>query len=361
MSPKWQRNIRRIFPFGLIWLVTGMLFLFVESVANRGVNPNPATDITVTPSVLIFAFIAITILGWIVGFFEMVILNNLFRRKTFLGKVFYKFLLYGSIMLTTMILAFPLAASIETGLPMTDPTVLARLRNFLTSLTFASTLVQLAFSLLLSFIYSGLSEHVGHRHLFNLLSGRYHNPQEEERIFMFLDLKGSTTVAEELGHIPYFKFLREYYGDLSDSIIKYRGEVYQYIGDEIVITWPMNQGIKDSNCIRCFYSMKEALAKREDYYRKEFGVSPSFKAGLHGGSVTTGEIGALKKEIFYTGDVLNVAARIQGLCNQFGKDLLLSAWLSDLLDWKDLDIQPISVGEVELKGKKEAMRILSIE
>jgi adenylate cyclase len=176
---------------------------------------------------------------------------------------------------------------------------------------------------------------------------------------MFSDMKSSTTIAEKLGHIKYFELLREYYADLSDAIIQYSGEIYQYVGDEIIVSWKFENGIENNNCIKCFFAMKEDLRKRAEGYQKKFGVLPTFKAGFHFGKVTTGEIGALKKEIIFTGDVLNATARIQGLCNQYNVDLLISG---DLMKNSTIDteFQIKSLGENELRGKKENIALYTI-
>ena len=105
--------------------------------------------------------------------------------------------------------------------------------------------------------------------------------------------------------------------------------------------------------------MKEDLRKREKWYLEEFGLFPNFKAGFHFGQVTTGEIGALKKEIIFTGDVLNSTARIQGLCNDYNVDLLVS---KDLI--KNLNLESEyhikSLGKKELRGKTEKIELYTI-
>jgi adenylate cyclase len=147
--------------------------------------------------------------------------------------------------------------------------------------------------------------------------GKYHHPVEEERIFMFLDMKSSTTIAESLGHVKYFQMLKEYFFDLSVAVIDYAGIIYQYAGDEMIISWKLKDGLKNNNSIACFFAMKRAMEIQTVKYKRQFGVVPEFKAGLHCGMVTAGEIGSLKKEIIFTGDVLNTSARIQGLCNYY--------------------------------------------
>ena len=177
---------------------------------------------------------------------------------------------------------------------------------------------------------------------------------------MFLDMKSSTAIAEELGHVNYFAFLQEYYDELSDSIINHSGEVYQYIGDEVVVSWTERTGLKDSNCIKCFFAMKEDMSNRSEYYLEKYNAVPDFKAGLHIGKVTTGEIGALKKEIVFSGDVLNVTSRIQGLCKEYQSDLLVSDELINLFD-DSLNKNIKSIGTINLKGRSEPMKIYSVQ
>lgn len=193
----------------------------------------------------------------------------------------------------------------------------------------------------------------------NFFLGKYHHPVEEERIFMFVDMKSSTTIAENLGHVKYFEMLKEYFFDLSGAVIDHSGAIYQYAGDEMILTWKLKDGLKKNNSVNCFFAMKHMLVIQEDKYKNKFGLLPGFKAGLHYGMVTAGEIGSLKKEIIFTGDVLNTSARIQGLCNQFNADLLVS---EDLI--KVLHLPPsyatTPVGETLLKGRSKPMELFAI-
>ncbi|MEP2058115.1 MAG: adenylate/guanylate cyclase domain-containing protein [Maribacter litoralis] len=362
LSPKAKRNISLIIPFGVIWLVLGWINLFsqeaVLAVALEG-NLNQSAVIRMTPEVFLFASIAIIVVGLLVGAIEVVWLGNLFRKKSFLIKIAYKFGFYSILLLLVILISYPIAASLESNIFLFDPIVLDKLADFLFSLEFASTIVSISFSLFVSLFYSEISENIGHGVLMNFFTGKYHRPIEEKRFFLFSDMKSSTTIAEQLGHIKYFELLKEYYSDFSDAIVDYSGEVYQYIGDEIVVSWKYEEGIKNNNCINCFLAMKAALKNRADWYTATFGIIPTFKAGLHVGQVTTGEMGALKKEIIFTGDVLNTTARIQGLCNTYNVDILVS---EDLIKSLELEhkFKINSVGVVELKGKKEHIPLFTI-
>ena len=359
LSPKAKRNISRIIPFGLIWFVFGLIFFIVETAATGGLDQRPSVAIEIDLQIFIFGTLATTILGLFVGSVEVLYLNRVFAKKSLTRKILYKILFYVWIMFMITVIAYPIAASMELNTNILDKRVWNKLHVFLTSFTYLSTDLQLAVLLGVSLFYAEISEHIGHGILINFFTGKYHSPKEEKRIFMFSDMKSSTTIAEKLGHIKYFELLREYYFDLSEAIIKYSGEIYQYIGDEIVVSWKYKDGIENNNCIKCFFAMKEDLGKRADWYNKNFGLMPTFKAGLHYGKVTTGEIGALKKEIIFTGDVLNSTARIQGLCNQYKVDLLISDDLKNSLNL-DSEFQIKSLGKNELRGKIENIELYTI-
>lgn len=319
---------------------------------------NPEADIELSLSVFLFANAAVAVIGCIVGFIEVVWLERLFYNQSFAKKLVFKFFIYSTFLFLAILLVYPIAASIELDTSFFDAKVWVKLSKFLQSISFISTIVSLCFSLFLSLIYAGISENVGYRVFINLITGKYHEPKEEERIFLFLDMKSSTTIAEQLGHKVYFKFLQQYYRTLSNSIIQHLGETYQYIGDEVIITWKLAQGLKEDNCIKCFFAMKDALEAKRARFVKKFGVYPEFKAGIHMGEVTTGEIGALKKEIFYTGDVLNTASRIQGLCRKFETDLLVSEDLLQQLELKNEESKLL--GEVSLRGRNQKLNIYSV-
>ncbi|MDT7829567.1 adenylate/guanylate cyclase domain-containing protein [Pricia sp. S334] len=362
LSPKTKRNISRIIPYGVIWLVLGWVNLFSqEAVLTAALEENSAQSavIRMTPTVFIFASIAVIVVGLLVGTIEVVWLGNLFGKKSFLRKIGYKLVFYTIFLLLIILICYPIAAALESRISLFDPIILDKLWNFLNNIEFTSTMVSISFSLFVSLFYSEISENIGHGVLMNFFTGKYHTPKEEKRIFLFSDMKSSTAIAERLGHIEYFELLRQYYSDFSDAIVRHSGEVYQYIGDEIVISWKYEDGIKNNNCINCFFAMKEALKKRADGYNNTFGVAPTFKAGLHVGMVTTGEIGALKKEIIFTGDVLNTTARIQALCNQYNVNLLVSEDLVNELESAS-KFQITSLGKNELRGKEENLELFTV-
>jgi len=195
--------------------------------------------------------------------------------------------------------------------------------------------------------------------LLKFLVGNYHQPKKEERIFMFLDMRSSTSIAEKIGNEKYFNLLNDLFSDITDTILNNEGEIYQYVGDEIVISWPIKKGIRNANCLRCFTQIRKKLIELRPTYMKKYQVTPEFKAGLHYGLVMAGEIGVIKKDIIYSGDVLNTTARIQGKCNEYSVDILISKETFSLLsDTEGYKLIPL--GSIELRGKKRKIEINTI-
>lgn len=228
--------------------------------------------------------------------------------------------------------------------------------------THKTTLAALLYLLLSATVITFIKQMIdrsGPRVMRNLISGKYHHPREEERIFMFLDLRSSTTIAEQLGHIRYSRLIQDCFRDLTDCALAHEVEIYQYVGDEAVLTWEMAPGCCNNNCIYTFYDFSEVLRNRASYYNDQYGIMPEFKAGVNAGAVMVAEVGVVKREIAYHSDVLNTAARIQSKCNELGYDLLISAATQRLLP-ADSRLHYTSVGHLELRGKRQTVEILGV-
>ena len=195
----------------------------------------------------------------------------------------------------------------------------------------------------------------------SFILGKYFQPKREERIFMFLDLRGATTIAEQLEERRYFNFLKDVFRDSTQSILKSKGEIYQYVGDEIVVSWKKDTGTLNANCLQCFFDIKQQLLDNASYYREKYdGIIPEFRAGLHFGFVMVGEIGVVKRDIAYSGDVLNTAARIQSKCNELGVNILISKNLLVGLGALPKAFKPREIGEIDLRGKQHALMLYTM-
>jgi adenylate cyclase len=192
----------------------------------------------------------------------------------------------------------------------------------------------------------------------DIVLGKYVQPKDEKRIIMFIDLKESTSIAEKLGHKEYFKFIRDFIYYISIGLMEYGGRIYQYVGDEIVVSWPDSR----RNAKKCIYALIEArksLHKNLNSFLSRYGVVPEFKAGIHVGEVTIGEIGIIKKDLVMSGDTMNTAARIRTACNELNQKFIISKDFLEQIKLKDWQAE--SLGPIELKGKNASLELFALK
>jgi adenylate cyclase len=160
-----------------------------------------------------------------------------------------------------------------------------------------------------------------------LLTGRYHRPREEERVVLMLDIIDSTSIAERLGPRRFLGLLDRFVGLATEPILDAAGEIYRYVGDEIIVTWPLARGVAEGRAVRTAFAVEGAILARRAMWEREFGVVPRCRAALHAGPLVVGEIGAVKREIMLLGDTMNTASRIEDACRELDRPCLASAAL----------------------------------
>jgi len=280
-------------------------------------------------------------------------------RKMSLGKIILVKVLI-SLTMSFVVLSILSTVSVERQIPYITPAknIFANLAPW-KEIIYLFIVFYLLMTLLISFI-NQVNKKYGPGILIPIILGKYRNPIEEERVFMFMDLKSSTTIAEILGHLQYSSFIRDSFYDINQVLSTYNAEIYQYVGDEIVLTWRVNSDILYERCAMFFFACQNQFLKRIDYYKDKYGFFPEFKAGLHMGMVTAVEIGDIKRDIAYHGDTINTTARIQSVCNQFNKDFLVSEYLLEKTGIQQY-FRTQSIGLIQLKGKSAQIGIASIE
>jgi class 3 adenylate cyclase len=169
---------------------------------------------------------------------------------------------------------------------------------------------------------------VGGRVLGSFFLGTYHRPQLEQRIVMFLDLAGSTALAERLGEVRVHDLITRFFFDIDAPIADHDGEVHAYVGDQVIVSWPLSAGAaRNARWLHCFFATQDTIDTLAPAYAREFGVVPQFRAGVHAGSVVVSECGDARRQIAYFGDTMNVAARLCEYCKAAGDALVASAEL----------------------------------
>lgn len=306
---------------------------------------------------LIFAVLVTLVASTAIAFFEVLYFNKLLKKKPLGLTLLFKTAFYLFNIFFFSSIAIIIILSYDADKPLFSGEVINLFFGHLFSMKFLMGMVFWAIAVIAALFILQVSDKFGQGVLINFLLGKYHHPKEEARIFMFMDLKSSTTYAEKLGHIKYSQMIQDCFFDLTEIVLNHRAHIYQYVGDEVILTWEIEKGLSNSNCLDIFFKYDQLIKDKSDYYKERYGTIPEFKAGLNIGYVTAAEVGELKKELAYHGDTINTAARIQDKCNEFQSRLLVPEDLKrQLPDKQRYNFEMI--GNIKLKGKEKSVNIL---
>lgn len=337
----------------MYWVLASMVYHVLRRIgigAEIGIEVvSPITK----PEGFRIAFLIGIVAGTFYGILELIFDNNWMQRKSLGSRLLLKTVAYTALVGLIMSLATNYVNDeINTSHQLSVE------RIFESGAIFSVATFFILASAFFSFLRM-VNEKFGPGVLFDMIMGKYRSPRVEKKVFMFLDLKSSTTHAENLGYLKYSKLIQQCFYDLNEVVQHFHGHIYQYVGDEAIISWDYDKGLKENACIDFYFTFQKRLRDKKIFYKENFGVLPEFKAGLHGGELVVTEVGVVKKEIAYHGDVMNTTARIQAQCNTFDTHLLISGEL-----FKDLPLHqkylPSHLGEVLLKGKEVPVQLHSI-
>jgi adenylate cyclase len=224
-------------------------------------------------------------------------------------------------------------------------------------------LSDVVFSIAATFVFVSLTtivQVIGPNVLGSLLTGRYYRPREEQRIVVFLDLVGSTGIAEAIGNLRFHALLSETFTRLARIVTDFGGEVHRYVGDALIATWPLGTLQENARPIRCLFACRDALEAARSDLLSRHGYIPGFRASIHCGPLVAGEVGGFKREIALLGDAMNTAARLEQACRSTGHALLAS---KPLLDRAEIPVGIVatSLGSHLLRGKSERLELFALE
>jgi adenylate cyclase len=319
-----------------------------------------APDVTTFWTNLLINASATLLAGLIGGAILVSYLQRWIRNNPYGQAIVFILLAFTLIICFVTILAYVTRASITGEESIRRQDLLYQLGVHIRSLRFLKDYFLWLFIVMCTIAGFLVNDKYGPGNLRKFFMGRYFRPKREERIFMFLDLRSSTYIAQVLGEQQYFNFIKDVIRDATPVILRHKGRVYQYVGDEITVTWSMTKGLHRLNCIRCPLEIRKLFNHRSSYYTAQYGVVPDFKAGLHCGPVMVGEIGLVKRDIAYSGEVVGTAARIQNRCNHLEVNLLISQDLKDLLPWQSSRLVPEHKGDLLIKGKMVNLALYTV-
>ena len=225
---------------------------------------------------------------------------------------------------------------------------------------FWSSFVSAAVIAVLMNLTFSIANIIGPRAFLNFVTGRYHSPVEEDRFILFVDIAGSTGLAERLGGLAIHRLLDRTFRLLTLAVVDYRGEVLNYVGDEVIVTWREQSGAIDCRPLRCFMAMRDELAQASGQFQQEYGVVPRIRGSLHFGPVIVGEIGDVKRAIVFNGDVMNTTARLEELSRSVDGGFLASRTAMERFSAKP----PFAVrdlGRLPIRGRADGIDVFGIE
>jgi len=357
-----QRQRLKLTKLGIIiiaWLCIGVLITFYDYfLLTSGLSAGLVAEFSIINN-LMFNLVAALLGALMGGSFLVYYVNEKYRDKPYwftVTAVVLSFIVVVSII--TIALAL-IAAPLQTGKSFSAPETKEAFNTFLTNRLHAKNIVIWSPVVALTQIMLQFNTKFGEGNMWNMISGKYQTPKTEQRIFMFVDLNASTTIAEKLGDERYHQLLKTFFTDITNPIMDNKGEIYQYVGDEVVIAWKYEDGLQHTRCIDCFFDMKKEILKHSDTYMKKYGLVPGFKAGIHCGYVVAGEVGIIKRDITFSGDVLNTTSRIQGKCKEFNAEIIASDDLINALQLtKKYNTQ--FLGSIRLRGKDAEVKLSTL-
>ena len=194
----------------------------------------------------------------------------------------------------------------------------------------------------------------------------------EERVVtvLFCDMKGYSTLSEQMPPQQVVDMLNRYLSAMTDIIYLHNGCVIEFMGDAIFAVFGAPQYIPDhaEKAVRCAIDMRLRLTSlnREleesgitRYWKTQEISGLSSRIGIHTGDVVAGNLGSRNRMKYAViGDTVNVAARLEALNKELGTDILISRDVYTQLP-EDLIKQLVTHGDHKVKGREQLITVYS--
>ncbi|MEM9770285.1 MAG: adenylate/guanylate cyclase domain-containing protein [Cyanobacteria bacterium P01_D01_bin.73] len=185
--------------------------------------------------------------------------------------------------------------------------------------------------------------------------------ERKDVTILFSDIRGYTTLTEDLGAAEVVSMLNSYFGTMVEAVFEYGGTLDKFIGDALMAVFGAPLPLDDDHAwmaVACALEMRSRLNKL-NRHRQLLNQTPiHIGIGIGSGEVVVGNIGSSRR-MDYTaiGDAVNVSARLESLTKEYACDMIVSestyAHCRDRVWARDLD-------RVRVKGKTEFIRIYEI-
>ena len=207
-----------------------------------------------------------------------------------------------------------------------------------------------------------LDTYVGPRTGERVLAGQIKRGDGEmiKAAIWFCDLRDFTPLTESLEPDALLDLLNQYFEIVSASVVKRGGEVLRFIGDAMLIVFPVGESLTVSQaCSQALDAAMDAFATVESFNLEQVGAGlPEirFGLGLHVGEVIYGNVGAPDRLDFTVmGPAVNRTARLESLTKTLGESLLMSHAFAS-----SIEQQTTSLGLQQMKGVADKQEVFSL-
>lgn len=346
LNNKQIHHLQEVLYITIIWIIATFLFVFIKfnDIPENSFPNYFQAGHSVSKTLLFEVSVFVSIpLGLTFGFLHTFIYSRLVRNKNVLVNIIVRsavFLILSIAILFTITYLDRLHYGINTD----------NSTGILTRSALLSIFIYMLVTESLISIFITLRRDLGGSYFRNIMVNTYRNPKEEIRVFMFLDMENSTPAVYELGDLSFSRYIQDCFYDLSDIVLEHKGDIYQFVGDEAVITWKVAGKFNYGKCLDLYFSFIDLLESRRGYYQDKYERMPTFRCAIHTGKVSTALVGDYSREIAFHGNVLNLCARLQAVCKENNASVLVSdAFYSSLDSYtQPYKFEPVSI--LSLKG-----------
>ncbi|RCJ34708.1 adenylate cyclase [Nostoc minutum NIES-26] len=185
--------------------------------------------------------------------------------------------------------------------------------------------------------------------------------ERKEVTILFSDIRGYTTLTENLGAAEVVSLLNQYFETMVEAVFNYEGTLDKFIGDALMAVFGAPLPLTENHAWRAVQSALDMRQRLEEFnQRRIIQAQPQIQIGIgiSSGEVVSGNIGSHKR-MDYTviGDGVNLSSRLEGVTKEYGCDIILSEFThqlcSDLIWVRQLD-------KIRVKGKHQAVNIYEL-
>lgn len=333
-------KLRKLFLYALVTTVVGSVLMLLAGEATWGY-----------------------MLGWAVlgawtGVLEEFLFGRRFRSLAIPLQLLGKALAVN--LFTIAILVLALLADRDHALPFTKAAELS-VSNLFAMAGLYRTALQVIVVTTVAILIVQVEEFMGRRFLLGFLFGWYDKPRISEKVILSIDLASSSALNERLGDMLYYRFLNRTLSLMTDAVLRHDAEIHKYVGDEVIFSWSMREGVQNFNCLSLFFAIRDRLEAHRQEFMREFGVAPQFRGALHGGRVITAQVGHIKRAIDLSGDVMNTTSRLETLAKEEKADLMVSQEMLDRMPGAEQHFRFGEAKTLRLKGGKRQLLLRTVE